>query len=143
MEEVQACPIAPPDPLERGPKSLSGPRCCLNSGVPDYIDKNLQRVIWGSTTAPTEMELELQLTAVGLRLTAVGLRLTAVGLHLTAVGLQPTPESEGLAEHSVTNAFGWGPTYMSSDKAASVAGAGWVAAGGSFGSRPRLPPQTS
>ena len=29
-------------------------------------------VIWGSTRAPTEMELALQLTAFGLQLTAVG-----------------------------------------------------------------------
>ena len=54
-------------------------------GVPN-TKKNPARVFGVSTRAPTEIELELQLTAVSLQLTAVGLRPTAVSLKPTAVG---------------------------------------------------------
>ena len=44
-------------------------------GVPNSKKKQKKppaRVIWGSIRAPTETELELQLTVAGLQLTAVG-----------------------------------------------------------------------
>ena len=44
----------------------------ITRGVPNSGEKKPPaRVIWGSTRGPTEMELELQLTAVGLQLTVV------------------------------------------------------------------------
>ena len=42
-----------------------GEVCHRARGVPNSRKKLPARVIWGSTRAPTEMELELQLTAVG------------------------------------------------------------------------------
>ena len=53
----------------QGDRAGSGLIC---SGPPKSQKNSPARVIWGSTRAPTEMELGLQLTAVGLQPTTVG-----------------------------------------------------------------------
>ena len=59
--------------------------------------------MWGSTTAPTEMELELQQTAVGPKPTAVGLQLTAVGCNRRGLGCNRPQNRRAAPKHQKKN----------------------------------------
>ena len=72
-------------------------------GVRNYYKKPPARVTGGSTGAPTEMELELQLMAVGLQLAAVGLQLAAVGCNRRRSGCNRPRNRRAVPKQKISN----------------------------------------